>query len=216
MKTPVKASTLLLPKEELANIVTHAFGFILFIVASPILLAIGLKTGSWQQVVGLGIFCFTLLIVYASSTVYHSLIDQRLKHFFQIVDHICIYFLIAGTHTPLVLIYLDRPLGWIFLAGLWLMVLIGILFKIFFFGRFKRLSLLLYILMGWSGLLVLPQMISQMSTLVFYCIFAGGFSYTTGVFFFVSRKIPYHHAIWHVFVIGGSFAHFLAMVYCFI
>ncbi len=201
-------------KEELANIITHGMGLLLFIVGTPVLLSMGVKNGTWYQVLGLSIFCFSLLIVYASSTAYHSIIDQRLKGIFQIVDHICIYFLIAGTHTPLILSYMHRPVGWTFLGLLWLMVLIGIFFKVFFMGRFRRLSILIYVIMGWSGLVVLPDMIDQMDSSVFFWIMTGGISYSIGVIFFVWRKIPYHHAIWHLFVIGGSAAHFLAMIYC--
>ncbi|MEM9823096.1 MAG: hemolysin III family protein, partial [Bacteroidota bacterium] len=151
-----------------------------------------------------------------ASTVYHSVIDQRLKHIFRIVDHISIYFLIAGTHTPLVLLYLHQPSGWYFLTGLWLMVLLGTIFKVFFTGRYEFFSITLYILMGWSGLLVLPQMFEHMSNSSLYCLIAGGVLYSGGVIFYVWKRLPYHHAIWHLFVIAGTAAHFIAMMICFL
>jgi len=214
MPTPPSRATL--SREEIANILTHGFGFILFAIASPLLLRLAAQSGNWYQILGLGIFCLSLLMVYSSSTIYHSILDQRLKGIFQKIDHICIYFLIAGTHTPFLLLYLNKPYGWAFLSLLWIIVLIGVLYKTFFIGRFKKLSLWLYILMGWSGIFTIPLMLDQMNTLTLYWILGGGLSYSLGTIFYVWEKLPFNHAIWHVFVIGGSLGHFLAMYYCFV
>ncbi len=213
---PTPKSSVTLSREEIANIVTHGIGFVLFAIASPILIQLASKSGTWYQILGLIIFCLSLLMVYSSSTIYHSLLDQRLKSTFRKIDHICIYFLIAGTHTPFLLLYLNKPYGWIFLVLLWSIVLVGILYKIFFLGRFKKLSLWLYISMGWSGVFTIPFMLDQMSSISFYGLLGGGLSYSLGTIFFVWEKLPYNHAIWHVFVIGGSLGHFLALFYCFV
>jgi len=206
----------LLSREEIANILTHGLGLLLFLIASPILLTFAIQSGTWYQILGISIFCFSLLMVYTSSTVYHSIPNQKLKALFRKIDHICIYFLIAGTHTPFLLLYLNKPFGWIFLCLLWLIVLIGTLYKIFLIGRFEKLSLWLYIIMGWSGILTIPFMLDQMNDLTFYSLLAGGLSYSLGTIFYVWEKLPYNHAIWHVFVIGGSLGHYLALLYCFV
>lgn len=203
-------------REEIANIITHGIGFLLFAGASPILLKFAAKSGTWYQILGLGIFCLSLLMVYSSSTIYHSILDQKLKGIFQKIDHICIYFLIAGTHTPFLLLYLNKPYGWAFLVFLWTIALIGILYKIFFMGRYKKLSLWLYIFMGWSAIFTIPLMFEQMNSNTIYGLVGGGLSYSLGTIFFVWEKLPFNHAIWHVFVIGGSLGHFLALFYCFV
>ena len=212
MKTP----SIIPSKEEMANILTHGLAFLLALVGTPILIAIGIKNGSFVQVLGLGVFCFSILMVYAASTISHSVINKRLKHIFRIVDHISIYFLIAGTHTPLVLLYLHRPMGWIFLSVLWSLVLLGVIFKIYFTGKYEGFSIFLYIGMGWSGMVILPEMFAQMNAMSLNWLIIGGVFYSTGVIFYVWHKLPYHHAIWHLFVIAGSISHFLAMISCFL
>ena len=212
----MKSSTTTFPKNELANVITHGLALLLSIIATPILIAVGAQNGSIVQVLGLGVFCFSMLMVYTSSTIFHSILDERLKHTFRIIDHISIYFLIAGTHTPLVLLYFNQPRGWFFLLGLWSLVLVGIIFKLFFTGRYEFFSISIYVAMGWSGFLFLPQMFEKMDSSSIYWLLAGGILYSVGIIFYVWKKIPYHHAIWHLFVIGGTTAHFIAILMCFL
>lgn len=212
----MKSSTTIFPKEELANAITHGLALLLSIIATPILIAVGAQNGSLVQVLGLGVFCFSMIMVYTSSTIFHSILDERLKHVFRIIDHISIYFLIAGTHTPLVLLYFHQTQGWFFLLGLWSLVLIGTLFKLFFTGRYEFFSIAIYVLMGWSGFLLLPQMFAKMDSSSINWLITGGLLYSVGIIFYVWKKIPYHHAIWHLFVIGGTSAHFVAILMCFL
>ena len=205
-----------LPKDELANVITHVTGLIICLIASPILIYTGMKSGEWPVIIGLCIFCLSMILVYASSSTYHAIQQPRLKYIFRIIDHICIYFLIVGTHTPLLLLYLKTTYGYFFLALLWILTLIGIIYKTFWFGKWEWLSLALYIAMGWSGILTIPYMLDQIPTFTVWCIFFGGLSYSIGVIFYLWEKLPYHHAIWHLFVMGGSAGHYLGLFYCFV
>lgn len=200
-------------KEERASALTHGFGTLLCLIGIPVLLFLGAQKGTWYEVLGLGIFSFSLLLVYVTSTIYHSVSTPQLKYKFQIADHISIYFLIAGTHTPFLLYYLNNETGYFYLALLWGLVLIGLIYKLFFFDKWRVFSLLFYIALGWMAVFTLPLMIDQMATECFFWIAVGGAFYTLGVFFFIWEKLPYHHAIWHLFVIGGSLGHYFALLY---
>jgi hemolysin III len=202
-------------REEFANAITHGFGVLLTLVGTPILLNLGLEGGDWYQVLGLSIYCFSLLMVYSTSTVYHSIKNPWYKRVFRKIDHISIYFLIAGTHTPFLIKYLNNGLGMFYLYILWALVLIGIIYKAFFIHRLKFLSLIFYLGLGWMAVLTIPPMLDQMNDSCFYWIMIGGAFYTLGIIFYVWKKIPYHHSIWHLFVIAGSTGHFIAMLYAF-
>lgn len=195
-------------QQELANAYTHGFGFLLGLTGVPALLIStyeGVESRLWW---GLMVFGLSLLLVYATSTLYHSASNPRLKHGLRVADHISIYFLIAGTHTPFLLHYL--PNSW-FLTIIWCLVLGGIIYKLFFFDRWEWLSVAFYLGMGWMGVLTIPFMAEAMPDSTFNGILLGGLFYTIGVVFYAWRRLPYHHAIWHIFVIGGTAAHFWAI-----
>lgn len=198
-------------KEEIVNIWTHAFGILITLIGIPVLIHSGIKTGDFSYLFGLSIFSLSLLAVYIISTVYHYIERPALKYTFQVIDHISIYFLIAGTHTPLLLYYLNNSTGWFYLYLLWGMVLAGIFYKLLFFGRFPWLSVLFYLVMGWMAVFTVPPMLDQMSDRTLLWIIIGGIFYTLGIIFFLWEKLPFNHGIWHLFVLGGSIGHFIAL-----
>jgi len=202
-------------KEELANALTHGIGILLSIVGAVVLISTGTQNWEAYRIAGLTLFCFSLLLVYTSSTVYHCVKTDSLKQFFQKVDHISIYILIGGTHTPFVLLYLNNSFGRNYLIALWGLIFIGILYKIFMMGRWKWLSLAFYIFLGWMAIFIIPNMWEELPSVVFSWILIGGLSYTVGTIFYSWEKLPYHHAIWHLFVLGGSLGHFIALTYAY-
>ena len=199
--------------EELASAITHGIGVLLCLVGVPILLGLATKEGTWFQLLGLSIFSFSLLLVYATSTIYHSIAIPRWKSKLQIADHISIYFLIAGTHTPFLLYYLNNSTGHFYLFLLWFLVLIGLIYKLFFFGKFRIFSVLFYLALGWMAVFTIPPMLGDMRNECLQWIIIGGAFYTSGVLFYLWESLPYHHAIWHLFVIGGSLGHYIALLY---
>jgi hemolysin III len=195
-------------QQELASAITHGFGLLLGLFAVPALLIDKYEvaeSGLWW---GLAIFGLSLLLVYTTSTLYHSVATPRTKYILRVADHISIYFLIAGTHTPLLLYYLP---GSIYLGLIWGLVGVGVVYKLFFFSRWEWLSVALYLGMGWMGVLTIPYMLDLMPAATLNGIIIGGISYTLGVVFYAWQRLPYHHAIWHLFVIGGTAAHFWAI-----
>ena len=202
-------------REEFANAITHGFGVLLTLVGAPVLLSLGTKGGDKYQVLGLSIYCFSLLMVYTASTVYHSIGHPWYKRVFRKIDHIGIYFLIAGTHTPFLVKYLNNGLGTFYLGILWGLVVIGIFYKAFFIHRLKILSIIFYLGLGWMAVLTIPPMLEQMNDSCFYWIIIGGAFYMLGVIFYLWEKLPYNHSIWHLFVIAGSIGHFIAMLYAY-
>jgi len=202
-------------REEFANAITHGFGVLLTLVGTPVLLYLGMKEGNWQQILGLSIYCFSLLMVYTASTVYHSITNPWYKRAFRKIDHISIYFLIAGTHTPLLIKFLNNGLGTFYLIILWGLVAIGVIYKAFFIHRLKFLSLIFYIGLGWMAVLTVPRMLDRMNDACLYWLIIGGAFYTLGIIFYVWEKIPFGHSIWHLFVLAGSIGHFIALLYAF-
>lgn len=201
-----------LPREEKVNVITHGMAIPMGLIAIPILMILGYQHGGWYHLLGLSIFGLSLLMVYTSSTIYHVSMNPSRKKMLQIVDHICIYFLIAGTHTPFIFRFMNNQTGAIFMAIMWSLVVFGIFYKLFFIGRFKKFSLILYIFMGTMGVFIMDPMITQMPDACFYWLCLGGISYLVGVIFYVWESLPYGHGIWHLFVIGGSVGHYLALV----
>lgn len=202
-------------KQEFANALTHGLGILLTIIGAFILIPLGLQKWQAFHTIGLSLFCCTLLMVYTSSTVYHIVKTKKLKQLLQKIDHISIYMLIGGTHTPFVLLYLNNDFGRNYLIVLWSLIAFGILYKIFLMGRWKWLSLAFYIFLGWMAIFIIPAMWDDLPGRVFYWILAGGVSYTVGTIFYSWESLAYHHAIWHVFVLGGSAGHFVALWYAY-
>lgn len=199
--------------EELANAITHGVGTILAIVGTVFLLIMAISSGDYYRILGVSVYCFTLIILYLGSTLYHSLPGRVTKKVFRILDHASIYLLIAGTYTPIVLINMSTSkfsMG--ILLGVWILAIVGIVFKAFFVGKFEKLSTLLYIAMGWAVILNFKGVIAMVPPLVILFLVLGGLAYTLGCIFFTVDKIPFNHAIWHLFVLAGSALHFVSVL----
>lgn len=200
-------------KEEFANTLTHLIGILLSIVAISLLVVFSVLNGTALHVVSCCIFGGTMLLLYTSSTLYHAIQSKELKPLLRSIDHISIYFLISGTYTPLLLLGLGGTLGWVCFGIVWTITLLGLVFKIFFIGRFEKLSLILYLGMGWLALLLIKPLVVNLSTEIIYLIAAGGVAYTIGTVFYANKKMLYAHAIWHVFVLAGTVLHFIAIMF---
>lgn len=197
--------------EEIANSVTHGIGAALAVAGLAVLVVLAAIYGDAWRVVSFTIYGSSLIILYMASTLYHSVQHPKTKKVLRTFDHTSIYVLIAGTYTPFLLIAVRDALGWILLAVVWTMAVVGIIWKIFFLGRFEVMATLMYIFMGWMGVIAFRQMLVNVPQLGVRMLFAGGIVYTLGVIFYAWEKLPYNHAIWHLFVLGGSICHFFAV-----
>ena len=205
-----------IPKEEKANVLTHLIGIPINLFAIAYFSSKVSLPAAPRVYWGLVLYFFILVFLYVVSTTYHAVMEPILKHRLRILDHITIYFMIAGTHTPLILTYLPNTYGYSCLAILWTIVLIGTVFKLFFVGRFEFLSVTLYVLLGWSALATVPYMTEQLPPNVLFWLLVGAFFYMFGIIFYALERIPYNHAVWHLFVLGGSTGHFMAILSCFV
>ncbi len=199
--------------EEIANSITHGIGTGLSVAGAAILIALAAKQGDVWRIVSFSIYGASLIILYLASTLYHSFRKPELKRIFKIIDHSAIYLLIAGTYTPFMLISLRGAWGWSLFGIIWGLAFLGILFKAFFIGRFKKLSLLVYLLMGWLCVIAFKQMLANVPHGGLVLLIAGGLFYTSGVIFYGWHKLKYNHAIWHLFVLGGSLCHYFAIFF---
>ena len=199
-------------QRELANSLSHGFGILFGVVAIPILIALATTHSNVPGLVGAAIFGFSFLMVYVFSTLYHSVAHPRLKRVLRIMDHISIYFLIAGSYTPFILTYMLDAQGIALLSVLWGMTLLGIIFKVFFTGQFGWASTLIYLFMGWMLVFVGRRFLESTPGDVMWMLAIGGMAYSLGVIFYTWKKLPYHHAVWHVFVLGGSICHYVAVL----
>jgi hemolysin III len=198
--------------EEIANSVTHGIGLVLSVIGFAVLIVFTCLYGSALHITSCSVYGATLVILYTASTLYHGLRSPRIKHIFKIIDHCSIYLLIAGTYTPFTLVMLRGGWGWSLFAVVWLLSFVGIIFKLFFINRFMILSTVVYVLMGWLAIVAIKPMVAMIPPGCILWLVAGGLFYTVGVLFFAWHKIPYNHAIWHVFVIAGSVCHFFAVM----
>jgi hemolysin III len=199
--------------EEKLNAITHGAGAILALAGLVILTVAACLHGSVWHIVSFSVYGASLFLLYLASTLYHSFSNEKLKHIFKIFDHSAIYLLIAGTYTPFALILLHGKIGWIIFSVIWGLAALGIVLKIFFVKRFKLLSTLCYLFMGWLLLVVIKPILTALPTAGFGWLLAGGIFYTAGSAFYLWRRLPYHHAIWHLFVLAGSFSHFISVLY---
>lgn len=202
-------------QQEVANALTHGIGILLTLIGAISLIAVGVQQWQPYHIFGLSLFCFSLLMVYTSSTIYHCVKNDWLKQLFKKIDHISIYLLIGGTHTPFVFIYLNNNFGRNYLLVLWGLIILGILYKIFLIGRWKWFSLAFYIFLGWMAVFIIPSMWEELPSVVFRWILIGGISYTIGTIFYSWNTLPFHHAIWHIFVLVGSIGHYIALYYAY-
>jgi hemolysin III len=197
--------------EEIANYLTHGLGIVFSLVAVPMLILYAWHAANAAMVWGVSIFGFGMLMVYSSSTFYHRARNAEAKRLLQIWDHISIFLMIAGSYTPLVIKYTDSRTSVIFLSIMWSVVAIGSILKIFFTGKYNILSVIIYLIMGWMALFIIKPIVTNMPANVLYFLIAAGLAYTGGVVFYLWHKLQYHHAIWHVFVLTGTVAHFFAV-----
>ncbi len=199
--------------EEIASAVTHGLGALASAVAGAVLITLAaLGTGPWH-VVGASVFVGSLVLLYTASTLYHAVPGGRAKRWLQVFDHAAIYVLIAGTYTPFLLAGLRGSWGWALFGVIWALAVAGVVFKLFFTGRFRLASTLLYLGMGWLVVVAVRPMVEALPVATLLWLAAGGLAYTAGTVFYMSRRIPYAHAVWHLFVLGGSACHFAAVLH---
>ena len=198
--------------EEIANGVTHGVGAALSVAGLTALLIFAIWKRDPTQIVSFSIYGGSLIFNYVASTLYHSFQHPPTKHVLRIIDHSAIYLLIAGTYTPFLLISVKGAIGWRMLIIVWTLAIVGITFKTFFINRFEVVATIAYVLMGWICVFAFRAMIANLPTAGLYWLIAGGLSYTGGVVFYMWHKLPYNHAIWHLFVLGGSICHYISIL----
>ncbi len=198
-------------KEEVLNVVTHAFGIALSLVGLILLIKKSITLTNPLYFASALVFGISLVLLYTASTVYHSASKKRWRYKLNIVDHSAIYVLIAGTYTPFSLITLSGTTGWIIFGVVWGIALVGVSLKLFFTGKFKLVSTIIYVLMGWIIIFAIKPLIENLSSEGLFWLFAGGAFYTLGAVLFLIEKLKFNHAIFHIFVLAGSFSHFIAV-----
>lgn len=202
-------------KEENLNVISHAFGLVLSILVFPFLILKSLYFEGFWKPASILVYGISLIVLYTASTVYHAAKDPKIRRRLNIFDHAAIYVLIAGTYTPFTLITLEGKTGWILFILTWTFALIGIILKLFFTGKFDKISTIMYVLMGWQIVFAISPLIENLSTEGLFWLFTGGVFYTVGAVLYSIKKIPYNHAIFHVFVLLGSISHFISVYfYC--
>ncbi|MDQ0217833.1 hemolysin III family protein [Peribacillus cavernae] len=199
-------------KEELVNAITHGIGVLLSIAALVFLILISARQGSSWHVAAATIYGISMLVLYTASTLVHSFPPGKAKDIFEIFDHSAIYFFIAGTYTPFMLLVINGALGWTLLGIVWGVALVGVVFKAFFVKKFLYLSTILYIAMGWLIVIAWNPLAATLPAAGMQLLIVGGLLYTFGAVFYVWRGFPFHHGVWHLFVLGGSAAHFFAVL----
>ncbi|HUJ43042.1 MAG TPA: hemolysin III family protein [Opitutaceae bacterium] len=198
--------------EEIANSLTHGLGLALSIVGLSVLVTFAALQGDAWVVVGCTVFGASLVVLYAASTLYHALRAPRLKWWLRVLDHGAIFLLIAGTYTPFLLVSLRGPWGWSLFGVVWALAAAGIVLKFFLIGRFRVLSTLIYLFIGWLVLVAFKPLVGALPPASLMMLIAGGVAYSAGTVFYSWERLPYHHAVWHVFVLAGSVCHFFAVL----
>lgn len=197
--------------EETASALTHGVGALASVAGGAVLITFAALGGDGWQLLSAIVFSATLSVLYTSSTLYHSMRRQVLRARLRVVDHCAIFLLIAGTYTPFTLVTLRGAWGWSLFGVVWLLATAGIVFKLFFTGRLRRLSTGIYLGMGWLSVVAARPILETLSVGTLLWLLAGGLAYTMGTAFYHSRRIPYAHAVWHLFVLAGSACHFVAV-----
>jgi len=199
--------------EEIANAVSHGVGLLAILVATPFLIAAAVRHGAAPTVLGVALFSGSAALLYLASTLYHAAPARR-KGFFRMLDHLAIFFLIAGTYTPLALGPLRGTLGWTVFGIVWLLALVGVLFKVFARFRFPYVSTAMYIGMGWLAVFIIRPLAVHLPVSGLIWLVAGGLAYTGGTLFYHWERMRFSHLVWHLFVLAGTACHFVA-VYCY-
>ena len=198
---------------EPINSISHAAGAIASLVGLALLIVFSSLKGSVWHIVSFTIFGFTLVMMFTSSSLYHGLrISDAKLAIFRRIDHIMIFLLIAGTYTPVCVVPLRGAWGWSIFGVIWVCAILGIILKVFYIGRFEKISVAVYIIMGWLCVIAFKEIIANVSSLSIILLIIGGLSYTLGVIFFAWQKLPHNHALWHLCVLGGSVFHYFAVL----
>jgi hemolysin III len=201
-------------REEIAQSIIHGIGIVLAIAALAVLTSYASVFGTARHIVSCSIYGATLILLYASSTLYHSVQYRPAKRMLRVIDHAAIFFLIAGTYTPFLLISMRGPLGWSFFGLIWGLTALGIILQFFLLSRnHQTLTVVIYIAMGWLIVPIIRPLIAALPPIGFVYLIAGGLAYTLGIVFYAWKRLPYHHAIWHGFVLAGSIFHFFSVFY---
>lgn len=195
--------------EELVNAITHGIGVLFCVISIPFLLYNAYQHKTLDVFFAVLAFGIGMLMVYTSSTLYHIVQNKRIKDILQIADHISIYFLIVGSYTPLMVIFLPKNQATFFLILMWGIVLIGVVLKLFFTKKFKFVSVLIYLMLGWMVVFIIEPIRQNVPVHILSWMIIGGISYTAGVYFYVRSKVSYFHAVWHCFVLGGTISHYI-------
>jgi hemolysin III len=198
-------------RSENANTITHGIGVLASIAGGTVLIVRSAFTADPAAIVGCSIFVVTLILLYSASTIYHAAPHGPLKQQLKRLDHCAIYTLIAGTYTPIALAGLRGAWGWSLFGVTWGLALLGVLFKVWYTGRYPRLSTAIYVGMGWLALVAVVPLVTRLPFITLSWLVAGGIAYTGGTAFYHNRRIPYAHAIWHGFVLVGSVCHAIAI-----
>ncbi len=194
-------------KEELWNVISHSLGIVLGIVGLVLLLVFDTDKTRFSTM-SILFYAISIIVLFSASTIYHAVTDSERKKFWRTIDHISIYYLIAGTYTPVALITLESGSGWTIFWIVWIIAIIGTILKVFFTGKFEIISLLLYLAMGWLIIFDISNLMASVSSTGLNLLMLGGAFYTIGIIFYAIRKIPFNHVIWHFFVLGGAISHF--------
>lgn len=199
------------PREEFANSLTHGLGAGLSVAGLVLLVVSSAQHGNTWHVVSTAIFGASLVLLYTASTLYHSLRGERLKQVLQKFDHAAIFLLIAGTYTPFVLVTLRGPWGWSLFGVVWGLAVAGVTLKFWLAGRFRLISTLIYLAMGWLVMVAIKPLVAALPAGGLQLLIAGGLCYTGGAAFYLWKRLPFHHALWHLWVLGGSACHWTAV-----
>lgn len=198
-------------REEQLNVISHGIGLFLSSIAFPFLVIKSLNFETFWKPVSFIIYGLSMIILYAASTFYHAAKNPKKRRKLNIFDHAAIYVLIAGSYSPFCIVSLDSKLGWYMFLFVWVFALLGIILKLFFTGRFDKISTALYLLMGWQVMFFIKPLMNSLSEEGFQFLLAGGIFYSVGAILYSIKNIPYNHAIFHLFVLLGSLSHFLAI-----
>lgn len=198
-------------RAEAANVITHGLGVLAGLAGGSVLITRAALRGDAWSIVGSAVFVASLVLMYSASTLFHAVSGERARRRLQVIDHCAIYVLIAGTYTPFMLGPLRGGWGWSLFGVIWGLTLIGVIFKLSFTGRFRRISTGIYIGMGWLVLVAVVPLVRSLETVTLGWLFAGGFVYTAGTVFYHSDRHRFNHAVWHVFVLGGTACHGVAV-----
>ncbi|WP_029569110.1 PAQR family membrane homeostasis protein TrhA [Pantoea ananatis] len=200
--------------EEIANSISHGLGCLFGIVGLMLLLdKASVMNAGLTAIVSSSLYGGSMILLFLASTLYHAVSHPRAKRVLKKVDHCAIYLLIAGTYTPFLMVGLQSPLAYGLMAVIWGLALLGIIFKLTIAERFKVMSLVTYLCMGWLSLIVVYQLAMKLSAGGIWLLASGGIIYSLGVIFYVARRVPFNHAIWHAFVLGGCVCHFCAIYF---